>query len=462
MNPAGLCERKYGAVNGATFGYGLAARIDDLFDREGTDMKVRLAFGRDGAEVALPSHLQATVLEAKFAEAVQSEDEALTMALQQPIGTPPLLEMARGKKTAAISICDITRPAPNRTVLPQVLRTLEQAGIAPAGIHILIATGLHRAATPQELHEIVGAEILARYTVVSHDARDASSHVDLGFTRSGTHVRLDRRFVESDLHISLGFIEPHLMLGFSGGRKLVAPGLASEETIKRLHSPLFMRDPRVVEGSFPDNPLHHELLEIARMARHDFIIDVALTRSRRIARVFAGDPVLAHATGVDVVRNATLAVLDKPVDAVITTSAGYPLDLTYYQSVKGVTAASHIVKQGGTVLLAAACQEGLGGSEFTRFVRRFPDARACLTATEHEPVVIDQWQLEKLALVARKANLAFCTPGIPVEDRAYLWGPVFEHPAEAVEAVCGSLPHGARVAVIPEGPYVFSQLAVAA
>src|SRR5712692_2702655 len=341
-------------------------------------MKMQLAFGRDGAEIALPSHVRVTVLEAKFAEAVASADDALAAALRHPLGSPALIDLARDKKTAAISICDITRPAPNRLVLPHVLNTLEQAGVPHSGIIILIATGLHRAATAQELQEIVGPEILSRYTVASHNARDEAMHVELGTTRSGTRVLLDRRFSESDLHISLGFIEPHLMLGFSGGRKLVAPGLAGEETIKRLHSPLFMRDPRVIEGSFPDNPLHHELLEIACMARHDFLVDVALTRSRQIARVFAGDPVIAHAAGVGFVRHSTLALLDEPVDAVITTSAGYPLDLTYYQSVKGVTAASHIAKPGGTILLAAACQEGLGSPEFTRFVHRFPDARACL------------------------------------------------------------------------------------
>jgi nickel-dependent lactate racemase len=423
-------------------------------------MKVELAFGRESAEVELPSHVQVTVLEAKFAEAVAAVDDALAEALCHPLGSPALLDLARGQRTAAISICDITRPAPNRIVLPHVLTALEKAGVPPSGIIILIATGLHRAATTQELQEIVGPETLKRYLVASHDARDRTAHADLGITRSGTRVLIDRRFIESDLHISLGFIEPHLMLGFSGGRKLVAPGLAGEETIKRLHSPLFMRNPRVIEGSFPDNPLHHELLEIARMARHDFIVDVALTRSRQIARVFAGDPTVAHATGVAFVRNSTLALLDKAVDAVITTSAGYPLDLTYYQAVKGVTAASHIVKSGGTILLTAACQEGLGSSEFTRFVRRFPDARACLDATANEPVVIDQWQLEKLALVAQKARLAFCTPGIPVEDRPYLWGPVFEQPGEAVEALCRELPRDASVAVIPEGPYVFSQLAV--
>jgi nickel-dependent lactate racemase len=427
---------------------------------EDASMKVKLAFGREGAEVEIPAHIQATVLEAKFAEAMEAPDAALAGALDNPIGAPPLLEMAKGRRSAAISICDITRPAPNRMVLPHVLRTLTQAGVPRDGVVILIATGLHRAATLSELHQIVGSEILSRYAVVSHNARDAAAHVDLGLTQSGTRVLIDRRFIESDLHLSLGFIEPHLMLGFSGGRKLIAPGLAGEETIKRLHSPVFMRDPRVVEGSFPDNPLHHELLEIARMARHDFIVDVALTRSRQIARVFAGEPVAAHAAGVEFVRQATRAVLEEPVDAVVTTSAGYPLDLTYYQSVKGVTAASHIVKPRGTILLAAACQEGLGSAEFAQFVRRFSNAESCLEATAKEPVVIDQWQLEKLALVARKARLAFCTPGIPVADRQYLWGAVFETPAEAVAAVCADLPRGARVAVIPEGPYVFSQLAV--
>ena len=423
-------------------------------------MKVKLAFGRDGADIRLPEHVQAQILKAKFAKAVTSADMALAEALEHPIGTPALLALAQGKKRVAISLCDITRPAPNRVVLPHILTTLEQAGVPQAGVVILIATGLHRAATPEELHEIVGPDILSQYSVASHDARDHASHTDLGTTASGTQVLIDTRFIDTDVRISLGFIEPHLMLGFSGGRKLVAPGLAAETTIKRLHSPHFMRDPRVVEGSFPDNPLHHELLEIGRMAQHDFIVDVALTRARKIARVFAGAPEQAHAEGVAFVRESTLALLNEAVDAVITTSAGYPLDLTYYQSVKGVTAASHIVKPGGTILLAAACQEGLGSPEFTEFVRQFSDAQSCLDAIEHAPVVIDQWQLEKLALVAQKAQIQFCTPGIPAEDQAYLWGPVHNEPHQAVRALCADLPRGATVAVIPDGPYVFSQLAV--
>src|SRR4029077_19333587 len=228
---------------------------------------------------------------------------------------------------------------------------LERGGIPPEGITILIATGLHRAATDAEIHEICGDEIAARYRVLNHDARILSQHSHLGSTASGTPVYIDERFVAADLHITLGFIEPHLMLGFSGGRKLIAPGLAAQETIKVLHSPKFMRDARSVEGSIEDNPLHRELLEIARMARHDFIVDVALTRDRRIAGVFAGNAVEAHRRGVEFVSQVMLETLDEPVDAVITTSAGYPLDLTFYQAIKGITAASHIVKPGGKILL---------------------------------------------------------------------------------------------------------------
>src|SRR5205823_8923612 len=211
---------------------------------------------------------------ARSAEPLPDWQGALEAALDHPIDAPPLSEMARGKRSAAISVCDITRPAPNRKTLPPILRRLEAAGIPRANIAILIATGLHRAATESEIREICGEEIAAAYPVWNHDARDLSSHRPLGSTHSGTPVYIDERFMASDLHITLGFIEPHLMLGFSGARKLIAPGLAAQETIKVLHSPRFMRDARTSEGSIEDNPLHRELLEIARMARHDFVLDV--------------------------------------------------------------------------------------------------------------------------------------------------------------------------------------------
>src|SRR5687767_1802436 len=227
-------------------------------------MQINLAFGKTGLTANLPDGFRYRVLEARSATPLPDWQGSLEKALDAPIGSPPLAEMARGKRSAAISVCDITRPAPNRKTLPPVLRRLEQAGVPRDGITILIATGLHRPATDAEIHEICGEEVAGSYRVVNHDARNLASHRHLGTTASGTPVYIDERFIAADLHITLGFIEPHLMLGFSGARKLIAPGLAAQETIKVLHSPRFMRDARAVEGSIGDNPLHRELLEIGR------------------------------------------------------------------------------------------------------------------------------------------------------------------------------------------------------
>ena len=421
-------------------------------------MKLTLAFDKSGAEIDVPWGIMPTVLEPRFAQALDDPAAAIRAALDAPIRSASLDQMAAGKESAAISVCDITRPAPNRVVLPEVTAALERGGIPRSGIRVLIATGLHREATQAELEEILGPEILARYAVDSHRARRDDEHAYLGETRGGTPVYIDRRFIDADLHLTLGFIEPHLMAGFSGGRKLIAPGLAGEKTIKRLHSPLFMRDAQATEGSFPDNPLHRELTEIASMARHDFMVDVALTRTRGIAAVFAGEPEAAHAEGVEFVRESTLAGVEELADAVITTSGGYPLDLTFYQAVKGITAASHIVKPGGTILLVAACREGLGSPEFAGLVRRASDWRTLLNELETAPVEVDQWQAEKLAMVAEKARLSFCVPGVSSEDRRHLWGPTFETPQAAVEDLVAGLPEEASLVIIPEGPYVFSQV----
>jgi nickel-dependent lactate racemase len=422
-------------------------------------MQVDLAFGKSGLVADLPSGYQYRILEAKSAAPLPDEQAALEAAVGNPIGTAPLAELARGKRSAAISVCDITRPVPNRKTLPVILRTLEQAGIPAENITICIATGLHRIATPAELDEILSPDIASRYKIFNHDAKILADHRYLGETQSGIPVYIAEAFVSADLRITLGFIEPHLMLGYSGGRKLIAPGLAAQETIKVIHSPRFMRDTRSVEGSIADNPLHKELQEIARMAGHTFMLDVALTRKREIAQVFAGDPIAAHATGVDFVSKVMLEKIDKPVDAVVTTCAGYPLDLTLYQAVKGVTAASHIVREGGKILICAECAEGPGAHEFREMVKRFATPREFLDAVKDAPVTVDQWQLEKLALVLENKQVIFLTPGVPTEYHEKMWGPVFREFSPAMATLTADLPANSDIAVIPEGPYVLARVA---
>ena len=420
-------------------------------------MKTHFSFGKNGIDVSVPDGFEYQVLRSHTAQALGDVSTELEKALDHPIGCEPLAKLAAGKRTAAISVCDITRPAPNWLTLPPLLKRLHAAGIPVDGITILIATGLHRGATEDEIKAIVGPEIAATYRVVNHDARALAEHRSLAVTGRGTPVYIDERFMAADLHMTLGFIEQHLMLGFSGGRKLIAPGLASQETIKVIHSPKFMRETLATEGSIAENPLHAELLEIARMARHDFILDVTLTLDREISGVFAGDPVKAHAAGVAFLESTSLERLEVAADAVITSAAGYPLDLTFYQAVKGITAATHIVKPGGRILVTAQCAEGVGSREFARRLAGLRDFASFLEEIRESAVEVDQWQLEKLALVGEKFDLFFFTPGVTRSQLGFLGAWAFSTLEEAVASVLDGLPAGARVVLVPDGPYTFAR-----
>ena len=422
-------------------------------------MEIDFAFGRDRIRLNLPEGRHYSLVESRSAKPLADRDRSLADALEHPIGCAPLAELARGKRTAAIAVCDITRPAPNRVTLSPLLDRLHAAGIPVEGITILVATGLHRGATKAEIETIVGPEIAQRYRVENHDAKDFAAHQPLGSTRRGTPVYIDRRFLNADLHITLGFIEQHIMAGFSGGRKLVAPGMAAQETIKVLHSPKFMREPMATEGAIEGNPLHQELLEIAGLARHDFILDVTLTKEREISGVFAGNPVQAHAAGVSFMRENSTFPMPGLADAVITSSAGYPLDLTFYQTAKGITAAQHIVKRGGRILLLGECAEGIGSPEYAEKLRAFVGEREYLESIADTPVVPDQWQLEKLALVGMDRDLFFYTPGVSADEIGAYGSRSFETPEMAISAFLDGLSDEAQIALIPEGPYAYARVA---
>jgi lactate racemase len=244
------------------------------------------------------------------------------------------------------------------------------------------------------------------------------------------------------------------MAGFSGGRKLIAPGCAGELTIKALHHPDFIEHPRCCEGSIDDNPLHHELLALARMAGHDFIVNVALDASRQVTGMFVGDPVQAHALGVSHVRRAVRDTLRSPADIVVTTSAGHPLDLTLYQAIKGVTAAMPVVRKGGMLILAAQCAEGVGSPEFARMATAFSSPTEFLTFLRDRPVEIDQWQLEECAKVARDIDVVLVSEGISKEVRDKLFIRSFPSVKDALDEGLRRFGASAQVAVIPKGPYL--------
>ena len=421
-------------------------------------MKIHLAYGKEGLDVEVPDGNLVKVLTLGTTPPLADAPGSVEQCLHTPIGAPPLAQLARRAKTVCIAICDITRPVPNEVLLPPLLKVLESNGLERSKITILIATGLHRPSTPSERDLMLGADIVSQYSVVDHRASIREEQHYLGATRRNTPVFIDKRYVEADLKLTVGFIEPHLMAGFSGGRKLIAPGNAGEETIKTLHSPTFLDDPLCREGSIDRNPLHHELLEIAGMAGHDFMLDVSLDANRNITGVFAGDPRQAHAAGVQAVRGFVRASMPGQADIVITTSAGFPLDLTYYQAIKGMTAALPVLKKGGMLILAAECAEGLGGEKFSAMATRFETANAFDEWIHNHPVEIDQWQLQECVKAVRTADVVVVARGIQNNQKEKLFVQSALSVEEAIERGLKKLGRDATIAVIPKGPYTLVEV----
>ena len=422
--------------------------------------KFKLDYGRTGLDVDITAERIVGPLAIRDVPPLGDAEAAVAAALENPIGAPALRTIAQGRKNACILICDITRPVPNQTILRPMLEVLAQAGVPREETLILVATGLHRPSTESERLEMLGAEIVAGYRIEDHYGTRLEEHTLVGTTTRGIPGWIDTRYVTADLKITTGLIEPHLMAGYSGGRKLICPGVAALETVKRWHGPELLEHPLADCGILEGNPVHEQNTEIAKMAGCDFIVNVTLDSQRRVTSVVAGDMEKAFLAGVEFMAGICRAVVPEPVDIVVTSSAGYPLDTTFYQAVKGLTGCLQIVKQGGTIILAASLTEGLGSPEFQSLFRDNPSLDVFMERIlGRDYFVMDQWQLEELAKVRRKARVKIVSDGLP----AAVLSSCFVESAPSVEAaLAASLAEygpGAQVAVIPKGPYVLPVLA---
>ncbi|MEC7226316.1 MAG: nickel-dependent lactate racemase [Candidatus Latescibacterota bacterium] len=420
-------------------------------------MKVTMDYGRDGLDIEVPDH--AHVLQMSDAPALSDLDQKLEEALAHPIGALALRQLARDRSDACIVISDITRPVPNVKILPPMLRILEEEGIAREDITILVGTGLHRPNEGEELVQLVGEEIACSYRIVNHKARERDTLTYLGDTSGGAPIWIDTLYVESDLKIATSLIEPHLMAGYSGGRKAICPGLMGVDTMRVLHGPKLLSHANAAEGIIEGNPFHRQALEVAQRAGVDFTLNVAMNEQREVTGIFAGDLEKAHAEGVSFVQRQNGATLSEPVDMVVTSSAGLPLDLTFYQAVKGLTAALPITKKGGTVLIVARCDEGIGGPEFTDLLLNTTSVETFAQRLEDPDFfVIDQWQLQELCKVMRKANVMMFSEGIQDEDRERVLVEMVPSVEGAIARVLDERGADAQIAVIPKGPYVLTQV----
>ena len=425
-------------------------------------MRTVMNYGKTGLPIDLPDAWDITVFRKKPMPVLDNPTEAVRLALTKPVGSKALTEEARGCRNVCILICDITRPVPNSLLLPIIIRELMDSGIESKNITVLVATGLHRPNEGDELRELVGDDwVLDTVNVVNHFARRDEDHVHLGETRRGVPVKLDRRFVEADLRIVTGLVEPHFMAGYSGGRKLITPGIAHQETIGTFHSAAFLEDPRAANCVLDGNPLHEEQLEIVDMVGGALAVNVVLDDERRLSFVNFGDIVESHLASISYLKEYAEIPVERQFNTVITSAAGYPLDKTYYQTVKGMVGAMDLLKPGGNMFIVSECSEGMGSPEFVESQKRLVvlgTEKFLAEILSKRCAAIDEWETEMQLRPMRIGRIHLYSDGLS-ESEAALTGVNTVKSLE--EAILQSVEESGDtdVAVIPEGPYVIPVLA---
>ena len=414
-------------------------------------MQVELAYGRSGLTIEVPDE-RTTVIQPAFLPGLPDVGGALLNAMRNPVGAPSLRKLVKPAQTVAISVCDITRPMPSATVLPVLLGEL--AHVPREQVLILVATGTHRANTREELEAMLGSDIVRDYRVINHDAFDKSSVKQAGETPGGIPISLNRHWLESDVRITTGFVEPHFFAGFSGGPKMAAPGLAAFETIMRLHSAPLIGHPDATWGVIEGNPVHDAIRQVAAQTGVDFSVDVTINRDRQITTVYAGEIFAVHRAACQVARRTAMRPVPEPFDVVVTTNSGYPLDLNLYQAVKGMSAAAQVAREGGTIICAAECSDGIpdhGDYKEMLASRDSPEALLeMVNAPGHDRH--DQWEVQIQARILLRNDVYLKSSYLsPEQVRAAHLKPAEDLQATIWEAIAR---HGknATVCVLPEGP----------
>ncbi len=421
-------------------------------------MKIELKYGREGLLVDLADDLDVTVIKKPSMPVIEDSETAVVQALDNPVGTPPLRTLAETANSAAIAICDITRPVPNGLFLRPMIEQLIGGGISADAITVIVATGLHRPNLGTELEELIGDSwVLRQVKVVNHYARDDDAHVLVGKTKTrGSVIRLDRRFVDADLRIVTGLVEPHFMAGYSGGRKVIAPGLAHAETITTFHNARFMGDPLATSCNLRGNPLHEEQVELVGMVGGALALNTVINEDRHLSFINFGEVLESHTEAVSFAGQYCQVAVPRKYQTVLTSSAGYPLDKTYYQTVKGMVAAMDILAPGGDLIIASEISEGMGSAEFVAAQQRLLSMGRDTfldTLREQNHAKVDEWQTQMQLKPMAVGNVQLFSGGLDPADHP-LTGVQVIHSIE--EAIDNSVRRtgDTAVAVIPEGPYV--------
>ncbi len=415
-------------------------------------MKVKLAYGKRGLELNIPEGYHTDIIEPGWVEGIQDPVAAVRGALRSPIKSKALKDLAGKETKIGIIFSDITRATPYHIILPALLSELKH--VKQENITFFCATGTHRPATEEELETILGREITGSYRVVQNEARNKSLFLLAGNTSSGNEIWINRELADCDLKILTGFIEPHFFMGFSGGGKAVMPGMGLLHTIRYNHSIAMLENENVRWGITCGNPLWEDVQEAAELLPDLFLLNITLNKNKEITGVYAGDLRSAHREGCAFAKRTAMAPVDAAYDLVITSNSGYPLDLNVYQSVKGMSAAAQIVKQGAEILIAAECWDGIpANSDYEHILMAVESIDELYDyIRENEKNLQDTWQVFFQVIIQKKANVSLYTDKLDDDTvRRSLLTPVSD-PNRLIEEILHDKGPKARICVLPEGP----------
>jgi lactate racemase len=422
-------------------------------------MNITLAYGKHGLPLDLPDDWPVDVVAPRFISGLSDPAQALTEALRQPRLAAPLGQFVRPGDQVGIIFSDITRPTPNKLILPAVLAEL--AHIPQQNITLFNACGTHRANTDAELRGMLGDGLVDGYSIVQNNAFAEDEQVCLGVSSRGHEIWLNRKLANCDVKILTGFIEPHFFAGFSGGGKAIMPGMGGLRTILGNHDTGNIGHPQATWGITHGNPIWEEVREAALLAGRVFLLNVTLNRDKQITAVFAGELDAAHAAGCEFARETAMARVPQAYDIVVTTNSGYPLDLNLYQTVKGMSAAAQVVRPDGAIIAAAECWDGIPDHGSYGELLRSSTSPRHLLARILEPGFLkqDQWQAQIQAMIQVKAEVHVYSDGLSDEQiRSALFIPCRDIP-ETLRGLRRRYGSQGRICILPEGPQTIPYLA---
>ena len=415
-------------------------------------MKIDLAYGKTGLTIDLPGD-QTSIIEPQFIPGLPDELGAIKTALRNPIGTSPLRKSIKPGQKVGISVCDITRPMPSKRILPVILNELKH--VHPSNITIFIATGTHRKNTPSELFSMLGElPMNGGYNIVNHDAFSQANLTKVGVTKEHIPIFLNTDWIETDFKITTGFVEPHFFAGFSGGPKMIAPGLAGFETIMKLHDSDMISNPNSKWGITHGNPIHDSIREIATLFPSDFTLDVTINKHHKITSVYAGEMFQVHKAACEFAHSTAMREVPEPFDIVVTTNSGYPLDMNLYQAVKGMSAAHQIVKKGGSIICAAECSDGIPDhGSYGEILKSQASPQSLLNMIEASDYQKhDQWQVQIQASIQMENDVYLKSGNLSTDQIIEAHFLPADDVSKKVSELLSEKYRNGTVCVLPEGP----------